>query len=99
VIELTGAKVKPFKDKVIIIPLKILDRIVFPIPNSGFLIINIEMKKVINMINPSSKVAGVSLLKLKKTKWERSHGSFPILLTAPIGPFFYLPILNQPGIA
>lgn len=63
-----------------------------------------EIKKVINMINPSSKVAGVSLLKLKKTtnkktKWERSHGSFPILSTAPIGLFFYLPILNQPGIA
>lgn len=26
------------------------------------------MKKVINMINPSSKVAGVSLVELKKTE-------------------------------
>jgi hypothetical protein len=35
-----------------------------------------EMKKVINMINPSSKVAGVSLLELKKT--EKALGAiFP----------------------
>lgn len=33
-----------------------------------------EMKKVINMINPSSKVSGVSLLEFKKT--ERALGAF-----------------------
>ncbi|MGD6834660.1 hypothetical protein ACQCT5_21130 [Sutcliffiella halmapala] len=34
------------------------------------------MKKVINMINPSSKVAGVSLIELKKT--EKALGAiFP----------------------
>lgn len=35
-----------------------------------------EMKKVINMINPSSKVAGVSLVELKKQ--EKALGAiFP----------------------
>ncbi|MDQ0884765.1 hypothetical protein [Peribacillus sp. V2I11] len=46
------------------------------------------MKKVINMINPSSKVAGVSLLKLKKTTNKKKNGKG---VTAPF-PFCQQPL-------